>query len=202
MVVIGSGPGGYFSAILYAQRGYSVAIIEKRDLGGTCLNRGCIPTKALLHEASLWDAYGRSGLVKNREEGASYFKYAMERKNASVHQVVSGLQNLLSQDRITVFQGKASFINSRDIAIEREGKIVEKLEPDRILVATGAVSKEVTPLKTDGQWILGSDQVHDMTELPSALAIIGGGRRGVEFATFFNTLGVHVTLIEKEGSSL
>jgi dihydrolipoamide dehydrogenase len=198
LIIIGSGPGGYLSAILSAQKGLSSAVIEKRELGGTCLNRGCIPTKALLHEALLWDAFDKSGLIRNKDEAVSYFKKAMEKKKAAVQQVVSGLRNILNRDRITVFQGEASFINSRTIGVKRNGKVAEKLEADRILIASGAMPKDETPLTRDGQWVIGSDEVLQMTEPPSTLAIIGGGRRGLEFVTFFSAFGVPVTLVEKE----
>src|SRR4030042_4977114 len=101
VVIIGGGPGGYVAAIRAAQLGAGVTLIEKGELGGTCLNRGCIPTKALLSEASLWEAFVKSGLIRNKEEAASYFKTAQEKKNAAVNQVVSGIRNLLGRDRIT-----------------------------------------------------------------------------------------------------
>jgi dihydrolipoamide dehydrogenase len=202
LIVIGSGPAGYLSAIVSAQKGLSAAVIEKRDLGGTCLNRGCIPTKALLHEALLWDAFDRSGLIRNKDEAASYFKKTLEKKDAAVLQVVSGLRNLLNRDRITVFQGEASFLNLRTIGVKRDGKVAETLAADRILIASGAVPKDEKPLMRDGQWVIGSDEVLTMVELPSTLAIIGGGRRGLEFVTFFSAFGVPITLIEKENRVL
>jgi dihydrolipoamide dehydrogenase len=202
LVIIGSGPAGYLSAIVSAQKGLSAAVIEKRELGGTCLNRGCIPTKALLYEALLWDAFDKSGLIRNKDEAASYFKKTMEKKDAAVNQVVSGLRNLLNRDRITVFQGEASFLNPRTIAVKRDGKVVEKLEADRILIASGAVPKDERPLMRDGEWVIGSDDVLKMTDLPSSLAIIGGGRRGLEFVTFFSAFEVPITLIEKENRIL
>lgn len=198
LIVIGSGPGGYLSAILSAQKGLSVAVVEKGEWGGTCLNRGCIPTKALLQEASLWDAFGKAGLIKDKGEVTFYFKKALEKKSTAVQQVVSGLRNLLNRDRITIIQGEASFLNARTIGVKRDGTVVETLESDRILIASGAVPKELELLKRDGEWVIGSDEALNMIELPSTLAIIGGGRRGLEFTTFFNTFGVTVTLIEKE----
>lgn len=198
LIIIGSGPGGYLSAILAAQRGFSVGVVEKRDLGGTCLNRGCIPTKALLNGAFLWEAFDRSGLMRNKDEAASHFKKALEKKNQAVQQVVSGLRNLLSRDRITVIQGEAFFINPRTIRVKRDGKVVDTLEADRILIASGAVPKDESLFKRDGHYVIGSDDVLTMTDLPTNLAIIGGGRRGLEFTAFFNAYGVPVTLIEKE----
>jgi dihydrolipoamide dehydrogenase len=202
LIIIGSGPGGYFSAILSAQKGLSVAVIEKAELGGTCLNRGCIPTKALLQEASLWDAFNKSGLTQNKDGAAFCFKKAIEKKSAAVDQVVSGLRNLLNRDRITVIQGEAFFINPRIVGVKRDGKVVETLESDHILIASGAIPKEFDPLRRDGNFVIGSDDVLNMKDLPLTLAIVGGGRRGVEFASFFNAFGVNVTLIEKENRIL
>jgi dihydrolipoamide dehydrogenase len=202
IVIIGSGPAGYFSAILASQRGLSVGIIEKGDLGGTCLNRGCIPTKALLNESYLWDAFSRSGLVKDTGQRISYFQRAMEKKDAAVKQVVSGLQNLLSRDRITLFQGEASFVAPLTLQIKKNGTMTQTLNSSHVLVAPGALPKGEPKIRIDGQSILGSDDLLKMTDLPSSLAIIGGGRRGVEFATFFNSFGVEVTLIEKKNRLL
>jgi dihydrolipoamide dehydrogenase len=198
LIIIGSGPGGYLSAILSSQKGLSAAVIEKGELGGTCLNRGCIPTKALMKEAHLLDDFIKSGYFTNKNEIPLFFKKAMEKKEAAIHQVVSGLRNLLNRDRITVIQGEASFIDPRTIGVKRDGKVTERIKSDRILIASGAVPKEVESLKRDGEWVIGSNEALNMIELPSTLAIIGGGRRGLEFTTFFNIFGVKVTLIEKE----
>ena len=202
LIIIGSGPAGYLAAILAARRGCSTAVIERSELGGTCLNRGCIPTKTLLHEGFIWHHLLGSGFVKNREETASYFKYALGKKADAVNQVVSGIRRLLARDSITLIQGDASFINPRTLSVKREGKIIKQLESDRILIASGAAPVEVPPLKKDGRRILGSDEALNMTELPQSMAIVGGGKRGVEFGTFFNTFGVSVTVIEKESRIL
>jgi dihydrolipoamide dehydrogenase len=97
IIIIGSGPAGYLAAILVARRGLSVAIVEKSELGGTCLNRGCIPTKTLLHEGFVWHHLSNSGLMKDSKVAASYFRYAFEKKNAAVNQVVSGVRGLLEK---------------------------------------------------------------------------------------------------------
>ncbi len=197
LIVIGSGPGGYLSALLAARKGLSVAIVERGDLGGTCLNRGCIPTKTLLKESSLWDSFSRAGWVKEKDQGASCYQKALGKKEAAVNQVVSGIRGLLKRDRVTLYQGDGSFVNSRTLSIRKEGTLLEALESDRILIASGAVPREISQLKRDGQRVMESDDILCMQDLPSTLAVVGGGRRGVEFATFFNTFGVKVTLIEK-----
>ena len=196
IIIIGSGPAGYLSAILAARKGISAAVIEKRDLGGTCLNRGCIPTKTLLHEAFHWNHLAHSGLTRNKEEAASYFKHALEKKEAAVNQVVSGLRKILSRDHITFIPGEASFINPKTLLVKKDGAIARRLESDRILIAAGAVPAEVPHLKKDGERVIGSDEALTLTDLPESMAIVGGGRRGVEFSTFFNTFGVAVSLIE------
>jgi dihydrolipoamide dehydrogenase len=201
IIVIGSGPGGYLSAILASQKGLSVAIIEKGDLGGTCLNRGCIPTKALLRESSLWDAFVNSGLTDGNDQRISYLHKALERKETAVNQVVSGLVNLLNRDRITLFRGEASLITPQTVGVRKDVKTVE-VKANHVIIASGAVPKEEPNIKIDGQSILESDDLLKMTDLPSSLAIVGAGRRGVEFAVFFSSFGVEVTLIEKENRIL
>jgi len=201
-IVIGSGPGGYLAAILFAQKGRSAAIIEKGDWGGTCLNRGCIPTKALLREATFLEEAIKSGMIKNNEDILSFFKKAMEKKDIAIQQVVGGLRNLLNRDRISVFQGEASFIEPHTLQVLRNGTPIDTIRSDQIIIATGAMLKEESQLRRDGQRVIGSDDLLKMTNLPVSIAIVGGGRRGVEFATFFNTFGVQVTLIEKQNRIL
>jgi dihydrolipoamide dehydrogenase len=201
-IVIGSGPGGYLAAILFAQKGLSVAIIEKGDFGGTCLNRGCIPTKALLKEANLLKEAMKSGMINPKKDLLPFFKKAMEKKDLAVQQVVGGLRNLLSRDRITVFQGEASFVEPHLLQVLKDGTTIATIRSDQIIIATGATPKEEFPFKRDGQRVLGSDDLLKMKTLPKRLTIVGGGRRGVEFATFFNTFGVQVTLIEKQNRIL
>lgn len=201
-IVIGSGPGGYLAAILLTQKGLSAAIIEKGDLGGTCLNRGCIPTKALLREANFLNEMFQSGVGNHKEELPAFFKKAMEKKDIAVQQVVGGLRNLLNRDRLTVLRGEASFIEPHTLQVLRDGTALETIRSDRIIIATGAMLKEESPFRKDGQKVLGSDDLLRMTDLPTSMAVVGGGRRGVEFAAFFNTFGVQVTLIEKQNRIL
>ncbi len=202
LIIIGSGPAGYLSAILAARKGLSVAVVESKDIGGTCLNRGCIPTKTLLHEGFIWHHLSNSGLMKDSKMAASYFKYAFEKKNAAVSQVVSGVRRLLGRDRITLIPGKASFVNPKTVSVQKDGKVFKRLESDRILIASGAVPTQIPALRKDGKKVIGSDEALNLTDLPESILIVGGGKRGVEFATFFNTFGVAVTLVEREGRIL
>jgi dihydrolipoamide dehydrogenase len=201
-IVIGSGPGGYLAAILFTQKGLSAAIIEKGDFGGTCLNRGCIPTKALLREANFLNEVIKSGVMNNKEDVHTFFKKAMEKKDLAIQQVVGGLRNLLNRDRMTVLQGEASFIEPHTLQVLRDGTTIGTIRSDQIIIATGAMLKEESQFGRDGQKVLGSDDLLKMKDLPTSMAVVGGGRRGVEFATFFNTFGVQVTLIEKQNRIL
>ncbi|PIX25730.1 MAG: dihydrolipoyl dehydrogenase, partial [Deltaproteobacteria bacterium CG_4_8_14_3_um_filter_45_9] len=153
-IVIGSGPGGYLAAILFAQKGLSTAIIEKGDFGGTCLNRGCIPTKALLKEATFLEEAIKSGMIKKSEDILSFFKKAMEKKDIAIQQVVGGLRNLLNRDRITIFQGEASFIEPHTLQVLRDGTSIEPIHSDRIIIATGAALKEESQLGRDGKKVI------------------------------------------------
>ena len=126
----------------------------------------------------------------------------MKKKDGAVNQVVSGIRRLLGRERITLIHGDASFENGRTVSVGRDGEIVKTLESDRILIASGVVPSDPPALKKDGMHILGSDEILNIKEIPASLAIVGAGKRGVEFATFFNTFGVEVTLIEKENRIL
>jgi len=197
LIVIGSGPAGYLATILGARKGLSVAIVEKAELGGTCLNRGCIPTKALLREAALWENFMAAKWGKEREKASQAFQSAMERKSGAVNQVVSGLRSLLGQKGITVIEGEASFVALRRLSVKRKGSSDTTIESDRILIATGAVASEIPGLKRDGKWVMTTDDVLKMDSLPSEITIVGGGKRGIEYACFFRAFGTNVTLIEK-----
>lgn len=197
LIVIGSGPAGYLATILAARRGLSVGIVEKAELGGTCLNRGCIPTKALLREASLWENFMEAKWGKEREKASLAFQSAMERKSGAVNQVVSGLRSLLGQKGVTLVEGEASFVAPRRLSVKKEGSSGATIESDRILIATGAAASEMPGLRRDGKWVMTTDDVLKMDFLPSEITIIGGGKRGVEYASFFNAFGTKVTLIER-----
>jgi dihydrolipoamide dehydrogenase len=198
LIIIGSGPGGYFPAILAAQKGLSVALIEKGEMGGTCLNRGCIPTKALLREVSIREAFLLSGGTEKQTEVKILFQRAMQRKEKAIGQVVSGLMNLLSRDKIEVLRGEASFTGPHTVAVKRGGISVEHVRAPGILIATGADRSGESSLKINGQSMIGSDEALALPIPPRRLGIVGGGRRGVEYAVFFNSFGSDVTLIERE----
>jgi len=194
IIVIGGGPGGYVAAIRAAQLGAKALLIEKDQLGGTCVNRGCIPTKAMLADAELYDRAKRSSVLKT--EGLRVdVKQLLLRKNEVVKRMVTGVQFLIRNNGITFSQGNAKFIDRTTIEVEGE-KGREQFRSQRIIIATGSVSAQIPNVDIDGQVILTSTEMLEITSIPKELIIIGGGVIGMEFACLFNSLGSKVTVIE------
>jgi len=189
LIIIGGGPGGYVAAIRAAQLGCNVKLIEWEKVGGTCLNRGCIPTKVLLHAAELKGSFDKArdyGLFV--KETSLDWKVLMDRKDATVKQLTDGVSALLESWGVEVIYGEASFVNSKEIVV-RDGNGTSKLRSDSFIIATG--SKPSLPpiegLRSEG--VLTSDDALCIDELPSSILIVGGGVIGVEFATLFSNLG-------------
>jgi dihydrolipoamide dehydrogenase len=197
LIIIGGGPGGYSAAIRGTQRGLKVTLIEQDRLGGTCLNRGCIPTKALLHHAYLYASFTKSKAFGDPSAPFHYRKI-IESKDEVVKKVVGGIQKVLAVQQVDVMNGKASFIDAKTISVVKSDQSKEEIEGKSIIIATGARSEVDPILKVDGEKIIGTEEALDLKTLPTSLIVIGGGRRGIEFATFFNSFGSRVTLIEKE----
>ena len=197
LIIIGGGPGGYSAAIRGGQRGLKVTLIEKDKLGGTCLNRGCIPTKALLHHAYLY-----TSMTKSKAFGGLSLPFHLEKiieaKEEVVKKVVGGIQRILVAQQIDVIQGEASFRNPKTISVVKADQSREEIQGKSILIATGAISEVDPILRVDGGKIIGTEEAINLKTLPKSLIVIGGGRRGLEIATFFNRFGSKVTLIEKE----
>ena len=190
VVVIGSGSGGYVSAIRAADLGLKVAIVESRDIGGVCLNRGCIPTKALLRSAELYH-------LANREFGGkiSYdIKEIQRRKALIVRKLGSGIQFLLKKRGILIKRGDGRLLDEHTIEIDVKEKEKEKILAKNIVIATG--SEPLPILNIDRKNVLTSDEVLELEVLPKSMLIVGAGAIGIEFATFFSTFGTKVTLIE------
>jgi dihydrolipoamide dehydrogenase len=192
MTVIGGGPGGYVAAIRAAKLGASVLLVEKDQLGGTCTNRGCIPTKAMLADARIYDQVRLSSVVK-----ADALRVDMEqlqdRKNKVVKRMISGIEFLLKDNGITFTRGKASFLDRKTIEVEGE-KGRERFGIQKVIIATGSVSAPNVPI--DGKVILTSTEMLNVSSIPKDLIIIGGGYIGMEFACLFSGLGSKVTVIE------
>jgi dihydrolipoamide dehydrogenase len=194
VIVIGGGPGGYVAAIRAAQLGAKTLLIERDQLGGTCVNRGCIPTKAMLADAKLYDHVKHSSVLKV-ESLRIDTKQLITRKNEVVKRMATGVQFLIRNNGITFSQGKAKFVDRTTIEVEgQNGK--EQFEGKSIIIATGSVSAEIPNVGVDKKVILTSTEMLEITSIPKELIIIGGGVIGMEFACLFNSLGSKVTVIE------
>lgn len=197
IVVIGGGPGGYVAAIRAAQLGARVTLVEKDRIGGTCLNRGCIPTKALLQDAKLLRSLKNSPVFRYEPLNPSGLLRSMvERKEKVVDELVKGIEFLLSSYRVKVIQGEAHLLNSKRVEVIKGRNEREILEADAILLAPGSVSRSIPHLSPDREKIITSDEALELREVPQEMVIVGGGYIGVELATFFHTLGSKVTIVE------
>ena len=194
ITIIGGGVGGYPAAIRAARMGAEVTLIEKGELGGTCLNRGCIPAKALLQSANVIHTMEESEIFGIKCKGYEIdFTAIMNRKNKIVSQLTRGVQALLSARKVKIVTGTASFVDSRTIQIGETG---EKVKGDNIIIATGSKPGSIPIEGISGSDVMDSDRVLDMQTLPKSVVIIGGGVIGVEFAQFLNAMGTMVTILE------
>lgn len=197
-VIIGGGPGGYVAAIRLAQLGAEVTLIEKNSLGGTCLNVGCIPTKALIHSADLYNEVknnsAKNGVVVNGEIRCDF--QAMQKKKASVvKQLVMGVKGLMKANGVTVINGRASFLSDDEIEIETaEEKI--RMNFDKAIIASGSVPASVPIEGADTEGVVDSTGALSFESVPESLCIIGGGVIGVEMAHIYSRLGSKVTVVE------
>ena len=202
IVIIGAGPGGYETALAAAKKGLSVAIIEKSDLGGTCLNCGCIPTKCLCHTAEILE------LVKESASHGIYandiqfnLENAIKRKNQVVSQLQSGIEALLKIPGITLFHGEAHLIDANTVSVytdEAGGTkdISEIIKTQNIIIATGSTTKFLPIQGSHAPGVVTSTELLNLTKTPKRLCIIGGGVIGMEFASIYNSFGSQVTVIE------
>ncbi len=193
VVILGGGMGGYPAAIRASQLGLKVALVESNKLGGTCLHIGCIPTKALLESSELYHRVATRGAefgLKAEIVGYDYPKIA-ERRDAVVGQLYKGVQYLMKKNKIEVVEGKGRVRDRSTIEVG-----ARQLKAKNLIVATGSVVKTLPGLELDGQFIVSSDHAVLSSSAPESICIIGAGAVGVEFATFYNQLGVKVTLLE------
>ena len=197
IVVIGSGPGGYVTAIRASQLGFNTAIIEKESLGGICLNWGCIPTKALLKSAEVYnylkksDDYGISA-----ENINSDFEKVIQRSRNVAGTMSKGVNFLMKKNKIKVFTGSASINSDKSITIEKNNEEVNKIIAKHVIIATGARSREIPSLKQNGINIIGYRKAMTLEKQPEEIIIVGSGAIGIEFAYFYNSLGSKVTVVE------
>jgi dihydrolipoamide dehydrogenase len=199
VVIIGSGPGGYVAAIRCAQLGMKTAIIEKYStLGGTCLNVGCIPSKALLassHHYSEIAHFADHGIEVSGDVKVNLEKM-IARKQAVVDQTSGGVKFLMDKNKITVFEGKGSFIDATHVAVENADGSKETLEAKNIIIATGSKPSSLPFIKIDKERIITSTEALKLKEVPKHLVIIGGGVIGIELGQVYLRLGAQVSVVE------
>lgn len=193
IAIIGAGPGGYVAAIKAAQAGKKVALIDKSHLGGTCLNVGCIPTKTLLSNATL---YHKMKMAKEYgiNTGALSIDYGQmkNRKDNVVKKLRGGIEGLLKANKVTLFSGHAKFVSPKEIKVGED----QLIKFDKAIIATGSEPVDIPSFPCDHKNILNSTSILELTEIPKTLAVIGGGYIGCEFASLFAELGTKVTIIE------
>ncbi len=196
MIVIGAGPGGYVAAIRGAQLGLNVAIIERENLGGICLNWGCIPTKAMLRSAEVFHLMHRAKEFGLKAEGVSYdLPAVIARSRGVAKQLSGGIGHLMKRNKITVFMGEATLPAKGRVSVKTD-KGSEDLEAKNIILATGARARNLPGLEADGDLVWAYRDALVAKRMPKKLLVIGSGAIGIEFASFFNTLGADTTVVE------
>ena len=197
IIVLGSGPGGYVTAIRASQLGFKTAIIEKESLGGVCLNWGCIPTKALLKSAQVFeylkhaDDYGLT--IENYDKD---FDAVVNRSRNVAGTMSKGVQFLMKKNKIEVIMGYGTLKAGKKVAVVSEDGTETVYEADNIIIATGARARELPSLPQDGKKVIGYREAMTLPKQPKKLIVVGSGAIGVEFAYFYNAMGTNVTLVE------
>lgn len=198
IIVIGSGPGGYVTAIRAAQLGFKTAIVEKEKLGGICLNWGCIPTKALLKSAHVFNYLKHAedyGLNKVDNPGFD-FSNVIQRSRGVASKMSNGIQFLMRKNKIDVIEGTAKVAKGKKISVtDKDGKVSE-YRANHVIIATGARSRQLPNLPQDGKKVIGYREALTLPKLPKSMIVVGSGAIGVEFADFYNTMGTEVTIVE------
>ncbi|PIE09934.1 MAG: dihydrolipoyl dehydrogenase [Rhodobacterales bacterium] len=196
MIVIGAGPGGYVAAIRGAQLGLSVAVVEREHFGGICLNWGCIPTKALLRSAEVYHLMHRAKEFGLSASGVSYDLPAIVKRSRQVAgQLAAGVKGLLKKNKVTAIMGEAK-VTGKDKVLVKTDKGEETLEAPHIVLATGARARDLPGLEADGQRVWSYKHALNPPHEPKKLLVIGSGAIGIEFASFYNSLGADVTVVE------
>lgn len=205
IVILGGGTGGYVAAIRAAQLGLKTAIVEKEKLGGTCLHKGCIPSKALLRSAEVYATVKRSeefGILTS--DVSLSFAKVQERKEKVVAQLYKGVQHLMKQGKIDIYEGMGRILGPSifsplpgTISVEmNSGTENEMLIPKNVIVATGSRPKSLSGIEVDGQYVMTSDEALAMEQLPKSILIVGGGVIGIEWASLLSDFDVDVTVLE------
>lgn len=192
IIVLGSGPGGYVTAIRASQLGFKTAVIEKENLGGVCLNWGCIPTKALLKSAQVFEYLKHAGDYGLKVDGAEHdFEAVVKRSRGVADGMSNGVKFLMKKNKIDVIEGFGKLKSGKKVDVEGT-----EYSADHIIVATGARSRELPSLPQDGKKVIGYRQAMTLDKQPKKMIVVGSGAIGVEFAYFYNSMGTEVTIVE------
>ena len=192
LIIIGSGPGGYIAALYASRFKKSVCVIERSDLGGTCLNKGCIPTKAMLHSASILSKIKNSKEYGIEVSGVTVnFPVIVARKDMIITRLRNGVEMLFKANKIDLVKGEATLISTCEVGVNGE-----KYSAKNIIIATGSRPTTLPEMPFDEKNVYSSDGIFDLKEIPKSIVIVGGGVIGCEFANLFNTLGSKVTIVE------
>ncbi|MFN7224537.1 MAG: dihydrolipoyl dehydrogenase [Paracoccaceae bacterium] len=196
VVVVGAGPGGYVAAIRASQLGQKVAIVERENLGGICLNWGCIPTKAMLRSAEVYHLMERAKEFGLGATGVSFdLPAVVARSRAVAKQLSGGIGHLMKKNKVTVLMGTATLTKPGVVSVKTD-KGVEELTAKNIILATGARARDLPGLEADGDLVWSYRHALVASRMPKKLLVIGSGAIGIEFASFFNTLGADTTVVE------
>ncbi len=197
LIIIGSGPGGYVAAIRASQLGLKTAIVEKSELGGVCLNWGCIPTKALLKSAQVFEYIKHAkeyGI--NVGESTSDFAAVVKRSRGVADAMSKGISFLLKKNKIDVIQGFGKLVSGNKVEVTDSANAKTTYEAKHIILATGARSRELPNINIDGKKVIGYREAMTLAEQPKSMVVMGSGAIGSEFAYFYNSMGTKVTLVE------
>lgn len=197
IIVLGSGPGGYVAAIRASQLGFKTAIIEKENLGGVCLNWGCIPTKALLKSAQVFEYLLHAADYGLKAEGVDKDFNAVVKRSRNVAEGMSkGVQFLMKKNKIEVIKGYGTLKPGKKISVKSDDGQETEYSANNIIIATGARSRELPSLPQDGKKIIGYREAMSLDKQPKKMLVVGSGAIGIEFAYFYNAMGTEVTVVE------
>ncbi|MBW7901293.1 MAG: dihydrolipoyl dehydrogenase [Rhodocyclaceae bacterium] len=196
VTVVGGGPGGYVAAIRAAQLGLRTALVEREHLGGICLNWGCIPTKALLRSAEIFDHFKHAAEFGLSVEGAAFdLKKIVDRSRRVASQLNGGVRHLLKKNKVQVFDGHARLAGPGRLRVDRQDGAVE-IASAHIVLATGARARAMAPVEPDGRLVWSYKEAMTPAAMPKSLLVVGSGAIGIEFASFYRSLGAEVTVVE------
>jgi len=197
IIIVGSGPGGYVTAIRASQLGFKTAVVEKESLGGVCLNWGCIPTKALLKSAQVYDYLKHVDQYGLKAESIDKdFNAVVSRSRNIANGMSKGVQFLMKKNKIDIIDGFGKVKTGKKVAVTSEDGKVKEYNADHIIIATGARSRELPNLPQDGEKVIGYRKAMTLASQPSSMIVVGSGAIGVEFAHFYNAMGTKVTIVE------